>query len=233
LEKAVYDFVSGEILLVDKPLGWTSTDVVRKMQGVTGFKKIGHAGTLDPLATGLLILCTGKKTKEIQGIQDAEKEYYLEFILGAVTDSYDAEFPPKDIRETDHISEEQVKEKITGFTGTVTQFPPSYSAVKIGGKRAYNLARAGKEVKTEAREVQVREFELLHFSNPGPSKAVVRCSKGTYIRSLVHDLGQTLECGAYLSGLRRTKIGDYFVEQAKTPEEWSKLLNRKPANEGI
>ena len=209
-----FDFQAGEVLLFDKPKTWTSFDVVKKVRGLVRIKKVGHAGTLDPLATGLLILCTGKATKSIQGIIDDSKEYEVIFRLGATTPSHDSEFEPEDIKDTSHITQEMVVEGIKAFTGEITQIPPQFSAVKIDGKRAYKSARKGKVVELRPREVTVEKFSILEYESPEKITAVIRCSKGTYIRSLVHDLGQALGVGGYILELRRTKIGDHSVKDA-------------------
>lgn len=213
------DYLAGETLLIDKPLGWTSFDVVKKVRyhlcRAIGVKKlkVGHAGTLDPLATGLLVLCTGKSTKSIERVQGQIKEYEATIKFGATTSSYDAEFPEENITDTSHLTEEIIVEGITHFTGRVVQFPPVFSAIKVDGKRAFKSARKGKEVEIPSREVWVEKFELLSY---GAAEAQVRvtCGKGTYIRSLAHDLGQHLGTGAYLTSLRRTAIGDFRVEDA-------------------
>jgi tRNA pseudouridine55 synthase len=223
------DFLAGQTLLFDKPKGWSSFDVVKKVRRAIGIKKVGHAGTLDPLATGLLILCTGRHTKQIQGIQDAEKEYETIFKLGATTPSYDAEFPEENLIDASHITRDQVREKMAQFVGTVEQIPPIYSAVKVDGKRAYKAARKGKKLELRPRFVQVYEFQLLAMElPPGQFAAKIRCSKGTYIRSLVHDLGQALGVGAYIRELKRTRIGEYRLEDAWEVLEFvEKLENRK------
>ena len=208
------DFEAGQTLLFNKPKGWTSFDVVRKVRNTVKVKKVGHAGTLDPLATGLLILCTGKHTKGISHIQDQEKEYKVCFRLGATTPSYDAEFPAENIRSVGHITQVQVEKKLPLFTGQIEQVPPAFSAVKVGGKRAYREARKGKKVELKARSVQVYEFSLINWESPHSVWATIRCSKGTYIRSLVHDLGQSLGVGAYILELERTRIGNYLLEEA-------------------
>lgn len=224
------DFVAGEVILIDKPKGWTSFDVVKKVRYLVKTKKIGHAGTLDPLATGLLILCTGKLTKTIDSIQAQEKEYVVEFRLGATTPSYDAEFPPENICDARHITREMVEAAMPAFTGAISQLPPQFSAVKVDGKRAYESARAGKTVEIKPRTITIYDFELLDFrADQGTegawASARIRCSKGTYIRTLVHDLGQVLGVGAYILELRRTRIGQYTVDQAYTPEAFANLLH--------
>lgn len=208
------------VLLIDKPKGWTSFDVVKKVRGILKIKKVGHAGTLDPLATGLLIVCTGKMTKTIDSIQAQTKEYEVEFRLGATTPSYDAEFPAENIVDARHITQEQVAEAIKAFVGEISQLPPQFSAVKVDGKRAYAAARAGQTVEVKPRTITVYEYELLEFrpaenaESGAWGRARIRCSKGTYIRSLAHDLGQVLGVGGYILELRRTKIGDYDVRNA-------------------
>ncbi len=208
------DFQAGEVLLFNKPKGWSSFDVVKKVRGLIKVKKVGHAGTLDPLATGLLILCTGKKTKTIESLQGMEKEYVTEFRLGATTASYDAEHPPENQKDTSHLTREMIESKLDGFRGEFAQMPPMFSAVKIDGKRAFKAARKGKTVELRPRWVNVTQFDLLDFQPPDWGKAIIRCSKGTYIRSLVHDLGQTLEVGAYITELTRTRIGEFRLENA-------------------
>lgn len=221
-----YDFIRGEVLLVDKPLHWTSFDVVAKLRKLCKTQKIGHAGTLDPLATGLLIVCTGKKTKSIQEYQNLNKTYQATICLGATTPTYDAEFPPENPKPYAHITEKDIKNAIENhFIGEISQIPPAYSAVKIQGKTAYELARKGKTVELKPRSVYIYRFEVLQFELPYIS-VEIECSKGTYIRSIAHDLGQILGTGAYLSGLRRTKIGQISVEQAKTMEQWIEVLSQ-------
>ncbi len=208
------DFEAGQTLLFNKPKAWTSFDVVKKVRNTLKVKKVGHAGTLDPLATGLLILCTGKHTKRISQIQEQEKEYKVCFRLGATTPSYDAEFPPENIQSVDHITPEQVQKMLPFFTGQIEQIPPAFSAIKVGGKRAYRAAREGKKLELKARTVYVYEFSLSGWENPSAVWATIRCSKGTYIRSLVHDLGQSLGVGGYILELERTRIGAYKLEEA-------------------
>lgn len=208
------DFKAGEVLLFDKPKTWTSFDLVAKVRNLIREKKVGHAGTLDPLATGLLILCTGKKTKEIQGIQDAEKEYEVEFFLGATTASYDAEHPAENLKDASHITREMVEEAMKKFVGEISQVPPVYSAVKVNGKRAYKAARNGEEIVIKSRIVTIREFSLIEFTSPSSISAKIVCTKGTYIRSLVHDLGQELGVGGYILELKRTRIGNYTLDNA-------------------
>ncbi len=223
------DFVAGEVILIDKPKGWTSFDVVKKVRWLIKTKKVGHAGTLDPLATGLLILCSGKMTKTIDSIQAQEKEYLVEFRLGATTPSYDAEFDAENICDAAHITRDMIESAIIGFKGEISQLPPQFSAVKVDGQRAYAAARAGKTVDIKPRTITVYDYELLDFhpqtvDSPARASARIRCSKGTYIRTLVHDLGQVLGVGAYILELRRTRIGDYRVEDAFTIEGLQAML---------
>ena len=218
------DFIAGEVILIDKPKGWTSFDIVKKIRYLIKTKKVGHAGTLDPLATGLLILCSGKMTKTIDNIQAQEKEYEVTFRLGATTPSYDAEFPPENIMDCGHITESMVLAAMQPYIGAISQLPPQFSAVKVDGKRAYESARAGKTVEIKPRTIHVYDYELLEFRAPDWVHARVRCSKGTYIRTLVHDLGQDLGVGAYILELRRTRIGDYQVADALTPEAFAQML---------
>lgn len=210
---------TGQVLLVDKPLDWTSFQAVNKIkyQIKRQFKikkmKIGHAGTLDPKATGLLIVCTGKFTKTIPSIQDAPKEYDVELKLGVQTESYDSEKPEIFSTSISHLTEEQIKDSILSFQGEIKQTPPIFSAVKIDGKRAYDRARAGEDVKMKTRIITIFSISNIEFDLPFV-RFTVACSKGTYIRSLAHDIGQKLEVGAYLTNLRRTKIGDYHIKNA-------------------
>jgi tRNA pseudouridine55 synthase len=213
------NFQEGLTLLIDKPLKWTSFDVVAKIRNTSRCKKIGHAGTLDPLATGLLIICTGKKTKSIQEIQDADKTYRLHFRLGATTPSYDAEFPPENIQDTSHLTVEKVEQAMQQFVGIIDQVPPAFSAIQVQGKRAYDLARKGKPVELKARQIQIHSFQLLEYNSAEDVVAEVHCQKGTYIRSLVHDLGQVLGTGAYLTMLERTAIGTHHLVDAWNLEE--------------
>ncbi|HVS96074.1 MAG TPA: tRNA pseudouridine(55) synthase TruB [Puia sp.] len=215
---AVNIFGQGQVLLIDKPLDWTSFDVVRKLRGLARTPKIGHAGTLDPLATGLLILCTGKFTKRINEYMAQEKEYTGTITLGAVTPTYDLESEPREFRDISTVTSDLIGELVARlFTGEILQVPPAHSAIKVGGKRVYELARKGKEVRLEPRRVVIKVFELTAFRLPQVDFRVV-CSTGTYIRSLANDVGAALGCGGYLSGLRRTRIGDFRVEEALTME---------------
>lgn len=213
-------FEEGVVLLVDKPLGWTSFDVIRKLRHLIRIRKIGHAGTLDPLATGLLIVCTGKFTKRINQYMAQQKEYTGTITIGATTPTYDLESEPTNFIATDHITLAQVQSILPQFTGPIQQIPPAHSAIKVDGKRVYELARKGKEVKLEPRSVHIYSFELLSLQDAQLQFRVV-CSTGTYIRSLANDLGQALGCGAYLSSLRRTRIGEFDVTQAQTMESFA------------
>ncbi len=210
----------GKILLIDKPLDWTSFDVVNKVRWNIkkhyNFKKIkvGHAGTLDPKATGLLILCTGKFTKRIDEIQAESKVYTGTFKLGVTTPTYDTESEENEKFPTEHISEELIHEATKQFIGDIEQFPPIHSAIKVDGKRLYELARAGKEVELKPRRISIFEFQISKIEMPFV-EFEVHCGKGTYIRSLANDFGKALNSGAYLTELRRTKIGDFSVENAE------------------
>ncbi len=205
--------LEGQVILIDKPLEWTSFDVVKKLKFALKAKKIGHAGTLDPLASGLLILCTGKKTKTIEGYQAQEKEYTGTITLGATTPSYDLETTPEHFKDYSKITIDHVKDVAKDFIGTNHQTPPIFSAVKKDGKRAYELARAGKVVELKAKIIEIHTFEITKFELP-EVEFKISCSKGTYIRSIANDFGEKLGTGGYLSGLRRTKIGDFKVENA-------------------
>jgi tRNA pseudouridine55 synthase len=206
------------VLLINKPFEWTSFDVVNKLRKKLKIKKIGHAGTLDPLATGLLILCTGKMTKHIDNYQAQEKEYTGTFILGESTPSHDGETEVSEKKDITHISNETIIAAALKYVGTIQQVPPIHSAIKIDGKRAYKLARKGKEPELKPREVTVSLFEICAIEKPVISFRVV-CSKGTYIRSLARDFGNELGVGAYLSSLCRTRIGDFKLSDALTIDE--------------
>ncbi|MBX2905357.1 MAG: tRNA pseudouridine(55) synthase TruB [Taibaiella sp.] len=212
----------GGVMLIDKPYKWTSFDAVNAIKVVLR-AKIGHCGTLDPLATGLLICCTGDMTTSISGYQQLPKEYTGIIHLGAITDTYDLESTPHDEKPYDHITREMVDEAVKKFTGDIMQVPPIHSAIKKDGKRSYDLARAGKEVVLDARPVTIGEFEVTQFQSPEIHFRVL-CSTGTYIRSLAHDLGQELGCGGYLSSLRRTKIGNFNVDDALSPKQWQDII---------
>ena len=205
--------------MINKPLEWTSFDAVRKIRNTIRIKKVGHAGTLDPLATGLLIICTGKFTKKINEYMAKEKEYTGTFTLGAITPTYDLESEPTEFRPVDAITPSQIKEATKNFTGPILQVPPAHSAIKVEGKRVYELARQGKEVKLDPRPVTISEFEITGIEMPVVSFRVV-CSTGTYIRSLANDFGKELGCGAYLSSLCRTRIGEHKLDQAISIDEF-------------
>jgi tRNA pseudouridine55 synthase len=207
------DFSEGELLLIDKPKDWTSFDVVAKVRNAIKIKKVGHAGTLDPMATGLLILCTGKWTKRIDSFMAEEKEYEGTIFFGATTPSYDAESEVNLRFPIDALDEKELRAQAAQFIGKIQQYPPAFSAVKIKGQRAYTLARRGEEVKLEPREVEIRSFELTRINFPEVDFRVV-CSKGTYIRSLAHDLGKAMQNGAHLNRLVRTRIGDFHLKDA-------------------
>jgi len=210
----------GRVLLINKPYTWTSFDVVNKLRYILKTKKIGHAGTLDPLATGLLIICVGKMTKRINDFMGMEKEYTGKLVLGQTTPSYDLETEVSTPQNIAHISHDMIQNVTRQFMGKTAQLPPVYSAIKVNGKRAYEFARTGSEVELKPREVEIRIFEITSIDLPEVSFRVV-CSKGTYIRSLVHDVGKVLGVGAYLSELCRTRIGAYKLENANAVEEIS------------
>ena len=210
-------FEDGKVILIDKPLHWTSFDVVRKIRNSIKIKKVGHAGTLDPLATGLLIVCTGKYTKKINEYMAQVKEYTGTFTLGATTATYDKESTPENFKDYINITPEQIAEATQKFIGEIQQYPPIYSAIKKDGVALYELARRGEEVELKARTVYINEFEITYVDLPVVTFRVL-CGTGTYIRSLAHDMGEALGCGAYLSELRRTKIGEYYVNDSLTME---------------
>ncbi|MEY8781835.1 tRNA pseudouridine(55) synthase TruB [Allomuricauda sp. XS_ASV26] len=223
------DFLNGRILLIDKPLEWTSFQAVNALKWAIrkkfGLKKIkiGHAGTLDPLATGLLIICTGKFTKKIPELQGQIKEYTGTITLGATTPSYDLETEVNETFPTEHLTNESIQEATTQFLGEIDQVPPIFSALKKDGKRLYELAREGKQVEIKSRKIEILEFEITRINLPEVDFRVV-CSKGTYIRSLAHDFGNALGSGAHLSKLRRTKIGDFNVDNATSPNVFKEKL---------
>ncbi len=222
-------FLNGQLLLIDKPLGWSSFQAVNKIKWAIRKKfnlrriKVGHAGTLDPLATGLLLICTGKFTKKIETFQNQRKEYTGTITLGATTPSYDLETEIDKVFSTDCITKEAIYLTVDKFTGEIEQRPPVFSALKKDGKRLYEYARDGKEIKINKRKVVISEFEIKAMELPTLEFRVV-CSKGTYIRSLAHDFGKALNSGGYLSSLRRTKIGDYNVNKAVDPVAFSEKL---------
>lgn len=229
------DFISGEILYVDKPLHWTSFDLVRKLRYklCRGLKvkklKVGHAGTLDPLATGVMIICTGKKTKLIESFQLQTKEYIATIRLGATTPSFDLETEIDFTYPTDHISEELVKETLNSFIGRIEQVPPAYSACKVNGERAYNLARNGEDVELKPKILVIDEIELLEY-DPQSIKIRVVCSKGTYIRALARDIGTALNSGGHLTGLIRTRVGDITLDQCLSVDDLDNLIPASQIN---
>ena len=228
------DFIEGEILCFDKPLRWTSFNLVAKIRSQLchrlGVKKlkVGHAGTLDPLATGVMVVCTGKATKRIDELQAHVKEYVATLQLGATTPCFDLEKPIDQTYPTAHITEALLREVLTRFLGRIEQVPPAFSACKIDGHRAYDLARRGKEVDLKPKILVIDEIELLDF-NPEKMQATIRvvCSKGTYIRALARDIGQALQSGAHLIALRRTRVGDVRVEDCMKVEDFSAWLDRQ------
>lgn len=215
MEQTTNSFEQGQVLLLNKPLNWTSFDVVREVRNLLKVKKVGHAGTLDPLATGLLILCTGKFTKRINEFMAQEKEYTGTITLGAVTATYDLESEPTDIKNVDQVSEQQIIDASKNFIGKIMQVPPSYSAIKKDGKRMYDLARKGVEVVIGPRPITIKEFDITSIEMPIVSFRVV-CTTGTYIRSLANDVGKELGCGGHLSSLCRTRIGAFSLNQSYT-----------------
>ena len=226
-----WDFVAGEVLLIDKPYKWTSFDVVNKVK--YAFRpqklKVGHAGTLDPLATGLLVVCVGKKTKEIDTFQAQVKEYTGKFVIGKTTPSFDLETEVDGEYPTEHITPELLEEARKSLTGVISQVPPIYSAIKVDGKRAYESARKGQELELKAREVEILRFDLNADAFPEVSFRII-CSKGTYIRSLARDLGKALNSGAYMSELVREGIGDFKLSDALSVEETVALIKANHEN---
>lgn len=224
------NFIKGEILSFKKPYGWTSFQVVSKVRSAISKKlhvkkmKVGHAGTLDPLATGVLIVCTGKSTKLIDELQSHTKEYIATLKLGATTPSYDKETEEDAVYPTEHITKELVETVLQRFIGTIEQTPPEYSAVKINGKRAYEFARKGKSVELKPKTLVIDSIELLECNFPEIVIRVV-CSKGTYIRALARDIGRELQSGAYLTGLVRTRIGEYKIDECLDPETFNEWLD--------
>ena len=225
----MFDPLKGEIIYIDKPLHWTSFDAVKRIRGTLTRRlkvkklKVGHAGTLDPLATGVMIICTGKATKRIDELQAGVKEYIATIALGATTPSFDLETEIDATYPTDHITKELVEETLTRFTGEIEQVPPAFSACKVDGKRAYKMARKGQEVELKAKLLVIDEIELLEYS---PTSIVVRvvCSKGTYIRALARDIGQALNSGGHLTTLRRTRVGNISIDQCMAVEQAIDML---------
>lgn len=218
------DFISGEIIGIDKPLGWTSFDVVKRIRGAIQRRlhvkkfKVGHAGTLDPLATGVLIICTGRATRSIENLQNGDKEYVATIRLGGTTPSYDLETKIDREYQWEHITRERIEEVLPEFIGKIMQVPPVFSAVKVEGKRAYNLARKGKEVELKAKPLEIKEMELIGCDLPEVVLRIV-CSKGTYIRAIARDLGEALGSGAHLTALRRTRVGHMDADSCWSVDE--------------
>jgi tRNA pseudouridine55 synthase len=233
--KKKYDFLGGEVLLFDKSREWTSFDLVRRVRNTlcreTGIKKIkvGHAGTLDPLATGLLIICTGKATKTIESLQNKEKEYVAKLKLGATTPSFDLETPENNYKPVNHLTPELIDMTLKKFQGETEQVPPVFSAVKVKGKRAFEYARRGESLKLNPKRITIKNINVESFNPPFLTIRVV-CSKGTYIRALARDIGEELNCGAYLTELRRTKIGNFNVKDAVTIDFFVKNIDSYVTN---
>ena len=226
------DFVAGEVIAINKPYTWTSFQIVNKVRyqlsrayDIKRFK-VGHAGTLDPLATGVLLLCTGKATKRIEELQTQTKEYEAEIMLGATTPSFDMEHPVNATYPYEHITREMTEEVLKQFTGNIAQRPPLFSACKVDGKRAYDLARGGSDMELAPKQIRIDEIELLNFELPKIRIRVV-CGKGTYIRSLARDIGEALGSGAYLTALARTRIGEYKLEECINIESFPEWLEKQ------
>ncbi|MBC8455523.1 MAG: tRNA pseudouridine(55) synthase TruB [Flavobacteriales bacterium] len=225
------DFISGKLILIDKEKEWSSFDVVNKIRSAIKKKfsikkiKVGHAGTLDPLATGLLVLCTGKMTKKIDNLSILRKRYLGTITLGATTPSYDCETAINNTYPTSHITEKLIKSNINNFIGVISQKPPIYSAIKKDGKRLYMYARAGEKVEINSRKIEIFDFKIMKIDMPNIDFEI-SCSKGTYIRSIANDFGENLNSGAYLSNLKRTEIGDFKITNASKVNEFiDKYLN--------
>lgn len=227
------DFISGEIIGIDKPLGWTSFDAVKRLRGAIQRRlrvrkfKVGHAGTLDPLATGVLIVCTGRATRQIETLQNGSKEYVAEITLGATTPSFDLETEIDATYPWEHITLDGVNEVLPRFIGKVMQVPPVFSAVKVDGKRAYNLARKGKEVELKAKPLEIKEIEVVKFEAPLLTIRVV-CSKGTYIRALARDIGEALGSGGHLTALRRTRVGGIHIDDCLSVDKAVEIISNGP-----
>jgi len=230
LHKDLNKYEAGKVLFIDKPLNWTSFDVIRKIRSIIKIKKVGHAGTLDPLATGLLIVCTGKFTKKINEYMGMEKEYTGTFTLGAVTPTFDLESEPTNVKDISNLTKEQIHAATKVFTGEIQQVPPIHSAVKKDGKPVYLMARKGIDIQLEARTIAINDFTIEKIELPLVFFRVV-CTTGTYIRSLANDYGKELRCGAYLSSLRRTRIGAFPVENALQMKEFAEEVKRELLSE--
>ena len=226
IHPAMQEYLDGQVLLINKPLKWTSFDAVKKIRIVTGVSKVGHAGTLDPLATGLLIICTGKFTKKINEYMAQEKEYTGTFTLGATTPTFDLESKPDNFKDVSFLRKEMIEEATKDFTGEIMQMPPAHSAIKKDGKPLYLSARKGVEVEIEPRKVTISEFEITAIDLPFVHFRVV-CSTGTYIRSLANDFGAKLNVGSYLSKLCRTRIGDFKLEDATSIADFEQKIKEK------
>jgi len=228
-ESKKFDFIQGELLVLNKPIDWTSFDLVNKVRNMLcrlmkiKKLKIGHAGTLDPKATGVMILCSGKSTKQIDEIQADEKEYIALLKIGATTPSFDLETEEDAQFETSHVTKELVEQVLPRFIGFIEQIPPAFSAIKVGGKRAYKFARKGVDVELKSKSLVIKEIELLRYEMPEIELRIV-CSKGTYIRALARDIGLALDSGAYLTGLKRTRIGEFTIDQSLDLKELSDML---------
>ncbi len=231
IHPALQPFLEGKVILLNKPLEWTSFDVVRKIRNLTRIVKVGHAGTLDPLATGLLIVCSGKFTKQINTYMGMEKEYTGTITLGAVTPTYDLESTPEQHQPINHLTDEMIHAATAQFTGPIMQVPPAHSAIKKDGKPVYLAARKGEDVQLEPRPVTIYEFRVTKIELPVVHFRVV-CSTGTYIRSLSHDFGKALGVGGYMSSLCRTRIGTFTLDQAQTMDEFEAEINRLKQSEG-
>ncbi len=227
------DFITGEIIGIDKPLGWTSFDVVKRLRGAIQRRlsvrrfKVGHAGTLDPLASGVLIICTGRATRSIESLQNGSKEYEATVCLGATTPSFDLETGIDATYPYEHLTADDIRSVLPQFTGHIMQVPPVFSAVKIDGKRAYKYARRGTEVELKAKPLEISRLELIDYTAPMARLRVV-CSKGTYIRALARDIGRALHSGAYLAALRRTRVGDIALDQCMTIDRALERINNDP-----
>lgn len=219
------EFENGAVVNIDKPAGWTSFDVVKKIRNTIRVKKVGHAGTLDPFATGVLIVCTGKATKRVSQLMTQEKEYAAKIELGKTTDTYDCTGTFLTEADPTAITDDEVRNACRKFQGKISQKPPMYSAVQVNGVRLYQLARKGIEIERESREVFVHRLEILSVDLPFVELRIT-CSKGTYIRSLAHDLGQELGCGAYLQSLTRTRVGDFLLDDATTISDFVNSIRR-------
>ena len=211
--KLSFDFELGEILNINKPVGWTSFDVVKKIRGQLNIKKVGHAGTLDPFATGVLLICTGRATKKVEDLMNLKKEYIARIEFGKTTDSYDLTGTILSERSADNLELENINQVIKQFHGEIYQTPPMYSAVKVNGERLYKLARRGEVVERKPRKIKIYQTDVIDFRNPFLKLRIV-CSRGTYIRALANDMGEILGCGGYLTSLTRTRVGDYKLEDS-------------------